>query len=262
MVSRYHSALVQQLSGGGAGAGAFALDNAILAASPLGYWKGDEVTGDAIDYGSVGINGTYGGATRASVLGGDGRSYALYDGASSPTGIAVATDTAWGMKNSGRTMVALVKIDAAITTTKQIMVCGTAGSNPRWTVQIEYSADTTQYRYSSETQRISGLMSRNALVNSGLTVVQRDIWHLVTVAVPTITSHPVIKVNDVAPAVTNTTSGTPLESGGPLYWGYSDQTGQRFKGSLAHMAMFDGGLSDAVLTGIKAAAVADGWVLA
>lgn len=248
---------------GAAGSGASSLPAAILALSPLGYWKLNDTSGTtAVDSSGNGRNGTYTGTgySLANIAGPDGGSYVNLDYANTgnPGYIVIADNNVWSLNNaSGLTMFACVSPDSVSGTTRQFILGKGTTSN------YEYSWEANAAVAGREGFFINtsaGGTLRSDTTDSG---VLSTGWQAVAMysATPTTSSAIELRRNsntELGSCTKTVGSGSYSNGTAELYLGYRKDlpSGQFWVGGMAHVAIFAGNVN---LSTVFAAADADGW---
>lgn len=243
--------------------GAVTLEEAVLALSPAGYWKLDETSGStATDSSGNGRHGTYTGTyTLAGNAGDDGTSYLDLGGAGFVT---VPDNDAWSINTTGGlTVLALVNANSITSTTRTAIATkgSTPGNSLEWGFFHNFNAGN-KLTFICWTPTGTGRYREN--VTSSLP--SAGSWNLVAVRTDTVAGggRPSMDVNGAIPvSSTNDASGsgTYANGTGSMRIGGFDGSGADWSGGLAHVVVFSSKLSDADITAIYDAAVADGWTL-
>jgi hypothetical protein len=240
-----------------------ALDAAVLALSPLGYWKLDEPSGTtAVDSSGNGRDGTYSGTyTLANWTGDNGELYADFGGGR----VSIGDNNVWSANTaSGLTILAFIRPEAAELASAQARFIVAKGSSG-------------QYEYSMFLGGVAGRIRQDFYDGSGSNMSHEstsgalttpDVWNMVVSA-------------SVAPVYTQrfdlyVDSSTPVTStqGAVSNVSYANgtaalQIGNRadnvantwWNGGLANVALFAGKLNSTQVGSIRTGALADGWTV-
>jgi hypothetical protein len=237
------------------------LSAAILALSPLGYWKLDESSGTtATDSSGNSRNGTYTGSgyTLQGATGGDGVNYADFgNGASSH--VAIADNNVWSVDNaSGLTVFLLIKADSVAASGQRHPISKGAASNYEWA----YVVNATR----------SGWLGGRVWDPAGIGQTASHIdtlttsWNAVAMTLSTSTdpliyrnsstaTSSVVSPEDDSPGTTYTNGTAPVWIG----WRADSAANQYHQGGLAHVAIFAGNLNSTQIGTMMTAADAEGW---
>lgn len=231
------------------------LPAAILGLSPASYWDLRETSGSNFnDQGSLGNAAAVHGQALASQAGptNDGYSYPVwgagdYCGAPDVDAYSVATA-------SGMTIGCLLWVNSLDGSDAVLCKYGTSGSR-EWRVEIAADGSLT-----ARLDTDIGTTARQRASAAGL--ITTGAWHFIIVRYTNLTTAPTIRVDGSAITGTVTGSGTGGSNAGtPLAIGGRSGTGStaQIDGSMAHVFVIPGTLSDADCGVLEAAAHADGW---
>lgn len=215
------------------------LHDAIQALSPVGYWKLDNASGNAIDSSGYGRDGFYDGATRQGVdgfvrLGGTGR-------------ITVQGWPDWTI-GTGMTVFALVKPETG-TTVRAIAGKGVTG-RPYQEWRLAKSATAQPM---AEILTPAGVATGAVASTAALT---DGVWHAVAARMAS-TSVDVIQNDTVTTSTHAAAAVTHLRD--PLFLGAAPGLSS-WLGGLAHVAIFRGALTNGQIAGLVAAARTEGLI--
>ena len=237
-----------------AGVSGASLSSAILALSPVGYWKLDESSGTtATDSSGNGRNGTYSGTY--TLQGRNG--YATFNGGR----VAVADNDNWTIStNSGMSMFALVYQDAAATARKFIFSKGDAPTSWEWALYTNASAVIESVGWDLNGNNRMGETITSAAANGE--------WQAVAWASPTYSAsvRSSLYANSGTPLasslVTTAGAGSNQNLGAAVHigWRADNPASQGWTGAIAHAAIFPGRLTDANVGTLMTAAAAEGWI--
>lgn len=235
-------------SSGGGGDSALAIE--ILAQSPDGYWKLNDVSGGAADSSGNGKNGTEinGTIDYQGIVGPDG-GYMGFDGTSY---INVASDVAWGVGgNIQLAVVCLVNFTTTGVTRYPLAKAGDA-STRQWAIAMNGPNGALAASY------VGSTFQRFSIFDNAFTSGE---WSLVIAN---------FTVDDVALFVDSATqtesssggAGAPTSAGtGPLTFGIDlASPASPMIGGIAHVAIFPTVRDGTQIAAIHAAAIADGWI--
>lgn len=237
--------------------GTQALAAAILAASPLGYWKLDETTGTTIsDSSGNGRNGTISGTYTLAGQAGPGSAVGISFGGGV---IDIADDDAWSLNTTpGLTVFALVYPSS--TTAKGIIGKGVAGS-------LEWAATLSATNLRPVWQAFGPANAIRQSRSSTTDPVSTGAWSAIAFSTPNSgvqTTNCKVYNNDgtnVGNASGSTPAGSYSNQANSLLIGNANVPGTTtFAGGIAHVAVFAGQLSDAAVDAFMSAALADGWI--
>ncbi len=252
------------LLGGGASGPTFALPPAIMALSPVGYWKLNEPSGTtATDSSGNSRNGTYSGSglTLNGATGGDGLLYADFGNGGNSSTVTIADNNAWSADTTtGLTFFMLIKPDSVAGTTQQHYLSkggspafewgfhinnGVGGRGQFWTLTAAGSAvqNGTMTGDPITTAWQAVVISLNApSTNVAMTFYRNS------------NSDIYVRITAVASPYANG-SGT-LNIG----WRADSPSGQYAAGGIAHVAIFGGFMSSGNVGSLMTAAHTDGWI--
>jgi hypothetical protein len=245
-------------AGGGGGGG---LPAAILALNPVGYWPLDDTSGNFVNLGSQGSSdGTnINTVTYASRSGPDGGMYPEFN-PSTAERVSITSNSVWSI-NSGLTVFACWYFDTTPTAGGH-PIAARLNLSPNYEWEVGFtSASKIRFYKSSPTFSSNRIQTTTATFSTGA-------WHatLVRFKGSAVTTADDVFVDSTSvEAIGTSTSGTGSASftGTPLaIGGRSDDDGTpkpRWDGSLAHVALFTGALSDSDAGDIMTAAQTDGW---
>jgi len=227
------------------------LDSAILALSPLGYWRLDETSGTtATDSSGNGRHGTYSGTiTKNATTGADGDPVPNFDGGA----IIIGDYDEFTLGSVGLTVFCIVKPDAT-PSSRRFMVTKGNTSNYEWDFYLENAGDLLFSAFSSA--------GNDRSTNGIAAVVTSGAWHVVaaniddgfTIAGPIDMWHNGTLVVDSS---IGSGTGTPANGGAALYIGHrADGGGSAFDGFICRVAIF---ADDIDLSTVMAAAEDEGW---
>lgn len=227
----------------------------ILSLSPVGYWKLDDTSGAAVDYGTIGNNGTYtNGPVLAGTAGPDGSSYPTFDGTNDHVLVLDADGYSINQSGTGLSWLVIFKV-TSVSTQRMVFYKGNT-SNPfncEWDLVFNPSTGVLTH----ETYTNAG-----ALIRSGsITVSTGTQWRVVIVTKSTPAASPTFYYNGTIPSVTagGTGSGTYTNNNGSVYWSGPSFNGAFMAGSVAHATIFPTELTAPQATSIMTAADAEGW---
>lgn len=238
------------------------LPTAIMALSPIGYWKLDEPSGTtATDSSGNGRNGTYTGSgfTLQGATGGDGNLYVDLGNGGNSSHINFA-DANWQSINDGsgkKTIFLLAKPDSVAGTTRQFLISKGAGSNFEYGFAVnESSAGLINGRV--WTSGGSGIQQSQGTVNASTN------WNAIAFCMNGVLNSDVIFIyrngtditNNTGSAASGYTNGTAALQIG---WRADSPSGQYWMGGMAHVAIFDANLNSTQVGTLMSAADADGW---
>lgn len=242
------------------------VSQAILALSPLGYWKLDEPSGTtATDSSGNGRNGTYTGSgyTLQGAAGGDGVNYVdLGNGASSH--INIADNDVWSINNgtAGLSAFALLKPDDVSGTTPKFWLSKYAGgSQGEWGYDINRSVGG-RFIMTLHTAA-GGVIVQSGTTGSGGTATTS--WQAVVVTVSGVAFSDVFLLyrnnNTNLATVITSASGTYANGTAPLRigWRGDDPANNYWQGGIAHVALYDGVLTTTQVQTLMDAADNAGW---
>lgn len=246
----------------GVGGGGNALETAILALTPVGYWKLDETSGTAAtDLSGNGYHGTYTGTyTLAGNTGDDSTGYVDLGGGY----ITISDQDDFSIVTTGElTVIALVNPDSVSGTTRQFIASKGSADNYEWAQHLNFSVAN---RLESNIWGYTGSTYSGERLSSALTA---GAWHLVGWSTNSVTfgdRHTVYRDSDIPATTTGFTSGStpaPANRAAPVIIGQRGDfpTGQSWMGGIAHVAIFASKLGDAQVSGIRTAALSDGWTV-
>lgn len=231
---------------GGAG-----LPAAILAQSPVGYWKLDETSGTtAIDSSGNGRNGTYAGTYTLNNVNGLCSFAGGY--------VEIADNDAWTIGASGLSVWALCKPTASVPNRAHIVAKGDV-SNYEYAMNVEVGSGADALGAVAWSLNGNNQMSETS-AGSLITTA----WQGVAFAMPTVvygTRFPIYR-----------NSSTPISSSQGVFYPESFGNGTAplrialrgdgvdgFTGAIGHVAVFASKLSDASIGTIMSAAQREGW---
>lgn len=234
-------------------AGGAQLPGAILALSPLGYWKLNDTSGTtAVDSSGNGRNGTYSGSfSLASKSGSDGGLYTDFTGGH----VEIANDFVWSANNSnGLTWFAIAFPDTVSASRMFIISKGGSGSAKyEWQLNLATTGVSVAYFTGA------GATISTASTTTGL--ITQSQWNVIAANGPTpsVSCDFDIFINsttDVAGSPSSTGSGYSADTSPVRIAARADNAATVFDGGLAHVAVFATEINIATLF---AAADADGW---
>jgi hypothetical protein len=244
------------ITGGGSTPPTLELPTAILALSPLGYWKLDETSGTtATDSSGNARDGTYTGTvTLADTSGADGGDYPTFGGGY----VTIPDDNVWSANNaSGLTVFALVSPTGLTGSARKFIISKGQGSAYEW--ELTHS-NTDSNRVFWITYAPAGTALTN-ISHAGLTTGFQS--YTARTQSPTQAGPTGMYRNGVGltPTVGSNFAGTYTNNAAPLVIGQRGDlpSGQGFAGAIAHVAVFAGYMDPADVTDINDAASADGW---
>lgn len=234
------------------------LADAIDDLSPVMWFKFNEASGDAIDYGSRGVNAAdFGTNTYQDVAGPDGVDYLTFGGSSSnyfevPDAADLGIDAATGKTfifcyrptSHANNLAILGKMDSTTNRDYGIFVPGSAGSTR---LRGQWYQDGSSSSYSN-------------LDSPELTPALNE-WHTVIVRFNTDGTVTMWQDSNVGSSG-GTPTGTPEQNGNqPLVIGTINFsfTGYYLIGAIANVAMWNTALSDTDCEALMDAAIAEGW---
>lgn len=227
-----------------------ALASAILALSPLGYWKLDETGGTtATDSSGNGRSGTYSGTY----------TLANRDGLVTLGGgnISLGDLDVWSVNQaSGLSVFALVYVDA-ITTTRQTIAYKSDTGVVEWGFFVNPSTAASSQRATVWTNAGSVITSEDELATFPTAA-----WHAVAAAMPNSTaSFDMWRDSSTPLSTTQTTADTGYTNNtAPMLIGDRGNGGATLIGSIGHVAVFAGVLTSTNIGTLMSAASADGWI--
>jgi hypothetical protein len=247
---------------GGGGPGGPALPAAILALSPVGYWKLDDASTNFDNLGSEGAAGdgaNINTVTYAARSGPDGGMYPEFN-PSTAEQVRCTDRSAWSI-GSGLTVFACWYFDTSPTAGGHPIAAKLNFSNfYEWEVGFT-SASKIRFYKCSPTFSSNRIQTTTATFSTGA-------WHatLVRFKGSAVTTADDVFVDSTSVEAIGTTSsgvGSASDTGADMtFGGRRDDDGTpkpRWDGSLAHVALFTGALSDSDAGDIMTAAQTDGW---
>jgi hypothetical protein len=252
--------LFGMLGAAGAGGAELALPAAILALNPVGYWPLDDASAQFLNQGSVPIsNGANnGGVSYAARSGPDGGLYPDFDYTNLDR-IDINSEDEWSI-GSGLTVFACWYFDVAPSAGHCMAAKLNFSGGYEWSVEYFTGNKVRYYKCSSNfgSSRIQTTTSTFAAAT----------WHAVLVRFKgsAVTTADDVYVDSTSPvSIGTSTSGVGSASdttSSMTIGGRQDDDGSpkpRWNGSLAHVAVFTGALSDSDAGDVMAAAQTDGW---
>lgn len=232
------------------------LAETIAGLSPAGYWKLDEESGtDAIDTATAGNDGTYSGTYTLADTAGPDANYVTFGGGR----VTVPDADNLSPGASGFTVVALIKRSGS---TEDVIAAKTSG-----TTAAEYQF------FTNSAGKLQMTILGNGSTNTVLQLEQSNSspladtdWHVVAFTTPNRTAGTRGKLfvdsgTSLASSQLVATSGTFTATTSDLTIGIRElSSASPFAGSIAHLAIWQSGLSDANIASIVSAATADGWI--
>jgi hypothetical protein len=242
---------------GAAGAGGVpTLAEAILALSPVGYWKLDDDSsgGDFEDYSTNNDNAGSIGVTFQGKAG-VGGSYVEFDGTNND-GVLMTDESYYSPSTSGLTMFCLIYPDSV--TGARI-------------IASKHTQPPAEYQFFTNGQRLQitlwpgSTASNMQTQQSNSDIITTADWQAVaiTTADRTAGTNPKLFRNSgtaVASSVVGSVSGTWSDSAAPLRLGRRADTAGYFDGGIAHFAIWDFALADSDIQDIMDAATNEGWI--
>lgn len=241
------------------------LPAAILALSPVGYWKLDEPSGTtAVDSSGNGRDGTYVGSgyTLQGATGGDGNLYTDFGNGGASSRANIPDHDAWSVNtSSGLSVFVLMKPDSVSGTTAlhALGKGGIGGTDFEWGLHI-CNGVAGRCQFWVLTAAGSGIqngrMSGDPLTTN---------WQAVVAATGTPTSGAAYGFyrNSNTDIYTSITASASTYTNGPddllIGWGSNTPATGYFQGGLAHVAIFAGQLNATQVDSLMDAADADGW---
>lgn len=239
------------------------LNDAIMALSPIGYWKLNEPSGTtATDSSGNGRNGTYTGSgyTLQGATGGDGNLYADFGNGGNSSHVSIADNNVWSIDNgaTGMSWFALCKPDSVAGTTAQQVISKGASSNYEW--GLVYNEGT------------GGISKARVFTSGGSGIIRATTsgvfttaWNATCWVVGGVLSSDKFAIyrnsntgihTDEGSSASGYTNGTAAVYIG---WRADSAAGQYWQGGLAHVAIFDGVLNTTQIQTLMDAADAEGW---
>lgn len=222
------------------------LEAAVMALSPIGYWKLDETTGTtAIDSSGNGRNGTYSGAH--TLVARDG--YATFAGGS----VTIPDNDVFSVAVSGElTVFACFRLDANNNVLRAI-ASKANGVLFEWALCATDSTDGDAFTgVVWNTGAVDFQRERSAVIPSAAA------WHAAAMVATNVVSARMPLYLDSGTALTTTqgpgTGGTIVNTTAPLNLGARFAGNGTLAGALAHVAIFDGVLTAAQIGGLINAA--------
>lgn len=253
----FHRAFLTSLAARGSGGGGSPnLEAAVLALSPVAYYKLDDAGPTFIDSSGNGRDGV-GTNVTAQGQAGPGGSYAVFGTAGSQVSIADNDAFSGGPKS-------FVFLARAGTLDTQNTI-----------IQKGLTATYTLCEWAIDSTNVDGRVALSVLRANGAVVVRRETaaaggitantWRLIVVTVNTMGSHlATVHLYRDGTNVNGTNSqgaNTSANLGGAVLIGNrTDVAGYQFNGALAHMAIINSELSAGQVTALAAAAATDGWI--
>jgi hypothetical protein len=235
-----------------------ALPSAIMALSPLGYWKLNDTTpgSTAVDSSGNGRNGSYGGTAGSSyvfrdITGPDGDQYVKFNGG----GVAIADNNVWSASTApGISIFCLAR--PTNTTSRRFLVTKGNTSNYEWSLEIENSGQCHWAILTSAGGYRSWYTTSNG-------VIMNSAWNAVFARAPGITQDADldIYVNSTSETSSSAVGGSSSASAGNgtasvVIADIQSGLANEFLGHMAHVAIFAGEIDP---TTLMTAADADGW---
>jgi hypothetical protein len=236
------------------------LPAAILALNPEGYWKLDDAVatnGVADDSSGNGRHGTYSVTSTASRAGGDGGNYPDFDGVDDYVDLgdndAYSVGTA-----SGLTVFLLARQDAVTGLKTLIAKYGASGAREWFCLASFVSGDISGTVVTS-----TGAATIKQAITAGGVVPDTD-WHAYGLTLSnTSSTDNKVWFDATTGTPTSTTafsdSNSPSNTSGTMRIGQRGNPFNPFNGSIAHVAVFAGMMSNADMGDLMTAAQADGW---
>ena len=235
------------------------LETEILKLLPVGYWKLDERTGDAIDSSGRGNDGTVTGGTRhAATLTSDGKGASMeFDGASTDVTISAAADFNNLWDSEGAVSVLVDPDSDGEASQGRIADKKGAGSNAGWRLYITAEAGgSSKLAFDVDFSGTDG-----AWVTTAVQIANGATTHIVVVYdSDDVGNDPIFWINGAALTVgsgiteTTTPVGTRVsDTASDLVLGNNDPGSTTFDGHLQHAAPFDKALTPAQVAVLYAA---------
>jgi hypothetical protein len=237
------------------------LPQAILALNPLGYWKLNESSGTtAIDYSGNGRNGTYSGTVTVGAFAGpDGGVYPTFTAGQ----VTIPDNDAWSFTTAGKSIFMLTR-PTTLGNNRLLIRKGIDGSR-EWLFRQQTSVSgggyTIQLATLRSTSQGSGVRSTES-VGPG---VLPSVWNgnvtttdgIVNTSLMKFYRNSAIPMQNAASVLTNGYANL----GGDMVIGNDPLASQEFIGQIAHVAIFNGVLTNAQVRTIMNAAQFEGWIV-
>lgn len=226
------------------------LPTAIMALSPIGYWKLNEPTGLPQDYSGNDRHIVSFGGTMNSVAGPDGANYARR--ISSQQECREVDRDIWSPATSGILTVFMCVNLSGRNGSLNFTLGKWGATGFEWAAGIKTDGALAVTRYNISGADVGELTSTTTPASAN------NVWHVCSWVVNPAAAAASLFHNGVKLA-TNTPSGV-MNTNGPLpLTVLGGHVAQRMIGAGGHAAVFAGELSDTDIAGLHAAAVVDGW---
>lgn len=236
------------------------LSTAIIAKSPLGYWKLDETSGtNAADSSGNARNGTYSGAQLNIVMGLDAKKYAYFGG----PGQAIVPDNNVFSLNNTPGLSFFWLSQTQFVGSQWVVICKMSGANQyEWFIDTRIDANGVGQPTAS-TSSLLAVQTRAEIQTTAGFEQNRWTAHCITMAGPGASDDMVFYQGNNTPQSTSVVTGAGVYANGtgPIVIGNrTDVASYQWRGCLGHMAIFAGVLNATQVNDLMVAAAADGWI--
>lgn len=229
------------------------LSEAIIALAPAGYWQLDETSGTtAVDSSGNGRNGTYSGTFTLAAQDG----HVTMDGAGF---VEVASAAALSIGSGGLSVFALVRPSVLDDIRYIASKLRADATHYEWAMMQAIPADSLR----SVAWSVGGSNQMGEIAGS---IMVTDEWQAVAFTMPTVTLDARYEMfrNSGTPLTTSplqTAAASATAGDGPVHLGgRPDQTTTRYRGALAHVAIFSSQLTSAQIGVMMDAAEREGYI--